>query len=234
MTGSDPSKVGLWRPEFGQVEAPWWDDAPAIVVGTGPSLRGFDHSRLSGLGHILAVKQAWMSLPDAEACVGIDLPWMVWARDDLGRLATRLQLYIGVPDQDLILDPIPGVIYLRRARTADRLLEDLSSLECAGTSGFAALNLAFHKKARDIYLFGFDFNGVHHAPEQYSARQRPADANSRYLSSWATAFRGAIPQLTERGIRVICASPTSTIDAFPRMTHEQAIEDLHRIRRARV
>src|SRR5262245_12551914 len=155
---------------FGEIGPPWWHDRPVLVVGTGRSLQGFAFERLRDLGHILAVKRAVADLPFADACFGLDLPWMQNAKAELTEVAARMPLYLAVPDQHpLAYDVhVPGAIYLKRGRTCERLTETLGAVESGANSGFGALNVAYLKRARQIFLFGFDYhpNG-HYCQERY-------------------------------------------------------------------
>lgn len=215
---------------FGEVTGPWWDDAPAIVVGTGPSLAGFDFSRLEGLGHILAVKEAMRDLPFAEAVFGLDIPWMRRQAEYLAAL--RCELYLAVPDSKYRDDPtIPNATYLVRTRIGDKLSEDAAKCESGGNSGFGGLNIAYLKRAKTIFLFGYDYSADHYCPERYAHHSR--HHNARYWPRWAKIFATTLPQLSAAGVTVFNASPDSTIDAFPKVSIDEAIERLDRLRRAR-
>lgn len=223
----------IWTPTFDRVEPPYWDDKPVLIVGTGPSLKDFDHSRVEGLGYVLAVKQAWRNLPFADAVFGLDIPWMEWERENITDLAQRIPLYLAVPDQRLQGERIPGAIYLVRSRETNSMSDIASKIESGGNSGHGALNLAWLKQAKTIFLFGYDYDGVHHTPEHYAARKRPENANSGYLKRWARNFDPVRRQADSRGIEIFNASPESSVTAFKKVTHEQALEHLHRLRRAR-
>lgn len=212
------------RPEFGAVGPLWWDDRPCIVVGTGASLAGFDFNRLRGLGYILAVKESWRDLPFADAVFGLDIPWMNWAARDLAALSARMPVYLAVPDQDLDHQPIAGPTYLKRTGRCDAFSESPDTIEAGGNSGFGALNLAFLKRAKRIVLFGYDFGGGHYCEDRYVTR--PKDHNARYMPGWAGNFRHILPQLAAAGVTVLNASPSSAIDAFPKVTIDEAVEYL--------
>lgn len=224
-------------PVIGRVE-PYWQDRPVILCATGPSLKHFDFERLRGLGRILAVKQAWKDLPFAEACFGLDIPWMRWAHEDLLDVAKRMTLYLGVPPKCDVkgVREVPGAIYLNRERAAEKLIIAHDTIESAGNSGFGAFNLAVNKivlgpsPARPpIFLFGFDYIGdQHYRPTDYVSM--PAGHRAKYQASWASNFRCTKAQVEALGLTVFNASPTSNIDAFPKVTHAQALEHLDRLR----
>lgn len=214
---------------FGRINLDW-SDKPVLIIGTGPSLVGVDLSRLKGLGHVLAVKESVWDLPFADACFGLDLPWMRRQGDRLGQLT--MPLYLAIPDQH---PPVrrytPSAIYLRRLRLGNGLSTNLEEIECGGNSGFGAFNLAFLTSPRQIYLFGFDYTGSAYCPERYT--HHPKHHNARYLPKWGENFRGTIPQIEAAGISVVNASIMSTVDAFPKSTPVAALEHLDRLRQSR-
>lgn len=220
--------------EFGAIGPPWWDDRPVILVGTGPSLAAFDFERLRGLGRVVAIKESIWDLPFAEACVGLDLPWMRRQADRLADVAKTIPLYLGVPKHELPHKHvvIPGAIYLDRRRVGNELSDDPEVIEFGGTSGFGAFNVAYLKRARSIYLFGFDFTtagGGHYCQSRYGHHPDP-HFNQRYWPRWGSNFRSALPQLARAGVTVINASPISTVDAFPKCGIDEALQRLDRLR----
>jgi len=203
---------------FGAVGPPWWGDRPCLIVGTGPSLHGFDLARLRGLGHVLAVKEAYHELPFADAVFGLDLPWMEHERVQLTALAARLALYLAVPD-DRAVD-IPGATYLRQL-AGYHLSRKADTINAGGHSGFGALNFAYLKRAKTVYLFGFDYSGAH-----YYADGRYTRDQVKSYSVWAAAISAVKPQLTHAGLNVVNVSPASLVQAYPKVSVEQALLDL--------
>lgn len=94
-----------------------------------------------------------------------------------------------------------------------------------GNSGFQALNLAVQFGARRIVLIGFDMQdigGLH-----WYGRNRWPQANNPnegQMKRWATSMEKAAPALTERGVEVVNASPTSALAVFAKMSVEAALE----------
>ena len=213
-----------WLPDFWKVEPPYWDDKPVLIVGTGPSLKDFDHARLQGMGYVLAVKQAWRNLPFADAVCGIDIPWMGWESENLTALAKIKPVYLAVPDQKIKGERVPDATYLIRSRAGTGLSNNPAVIESGGNSGFGALNIAWLKRAKKIALFGYDYSGVHHTPEHYAARNRPADANDRYLVRWAKNYDAVTRQAQVAGVTILNACPGSNVTAFPKVTHDEAFE----------
>lgn len=207
-----------------------WDDKPVILVGTGPSLKDFDLSKLRGYGYVLAVKEAIWDLPFADACFGLDMPWMRRQGDRLEEVARRIPVYLAVPDQEQppISRYTPSAIYLKRLRTSEGFSDDPGAVESGGNSGFGAANVAYLAKARDIVLLGYDYKGEPYCPERYT--HHPRGHNARYLPKWGENFRAVAPVLKRKGVRVVNASKWSTVDAFDKIELGDALEYLDRVR----
>ena len=91
------------------------------------------------------------------------------------------------------------------------------------TSGYAALNVAALKRARRIVLLGYDYgliDGRHHYHDAYPWHH---SANDQSMPVWARQFNSAAQACRELGIEVVNASPSSAIDAFPKMSIEDAL-----------
>lgn len=215
--------------DFGEVGAPYWDDdKPIAVVAGGRSLVGYDLTRLRGRAYVMAVKASIFDLPWADAGFGIDTPRLLeWA--DMLR-DTTMQVYWATPDTlPYELKPIPCITYLRRYKHSG-LPRSPGEVAGGGSSGYGALSIVWHKirhqgMGRTIILFGFDYRmAKQEAPfrrnDQYYSR--PRRQNPKYWQGWADNFAVIAADFERAGVRVINASPESTIDAFPRVTIEEA------------
>lgn len=219
------------RPALSRIGPPWWDDKPLAIVGAGPSLAGFDFSRLDLPDvRILAVNEKIFDLPFADAVFSLDRPWINMRADKLREL--RCEVYLAPTGSDK-----EGVALIKRAtylalRRTSGLSDDLSVLESGAHSGYAAFNLAWLKRAgrpgRPIVLFGYDYRelgALHHdKPEQYHWYR--AGHNARYLKNWGDNFMTCLPQLRAAGAIVFNASPMSTCDAFSKCSIDDGIEIL--------
>lgn len=214
-----------WRPEFARIGSADWGDRPVAIIGTGGSMKGFDFDRLGGC-RVLAVKEAWRDLPSADAIFGLDIPWMNWAARELAALSKRADVVLAVPDQDLALTPIEGPLWLKRTSKCDALSDDPTTIESGGNSGFGAFNFAYLKGAKQIVLFGFDYGGGHYCEDRYVTR--PPNQNARYMAGWARNFDATRAQLDRAGVSVLNASPSSLVDAFPKVSHDEALQHLDR------
>lgn len=222
---------GSLCPTFGRVQPPMWDDGrPVIIVGTGPSLKGFNLFQLKGAGWVLACKESMFDLPFADAIFGLDIPWMRTRHDYLAERAKGCEVYLSAPDQRLhLFRNIPGAVYLKRMRSADTFIMDPEAIECGGNSGFGAINLALLKHAKEIYLFGFDYTEGHYNQAKYDEREAWGAASMNYFPRWATTFDGTVDQLKRLKVKIWNASPDSNITAYERISHESALNRIHRM-----
>lgn len=228
MKGSPGSKAI----EFGCVVPPWFDDRPVAIIGGGQSLRGFDFDRLRGRCHVIAVKGTIFDLPWACCGVGIDHPRLRDWREKLD--AVSMPVYWGVTPEELqsypLVRPKP-VTYLRKLPEW-RISDDPGAIHAGGTSGFGAIGVAVLKKAKNIFLFGFDYfaadKSFRHNPQHYAGARQPDSPVSWAI--WAYHYNAVAHALKVRGVNVQNASPDSRISAFPKVSLEQAVESIYRVR----
>ena len=183
---------------YGRVEPPYW--GTVAIVGGGPSLIDFDYERLRG-ATVLAVKRAIFNIPWADAGFGLgDWP------DKLASVSSRI--YWAVPDGRRT--PAPENMTLLRRRDGQDVSDDPGEVYGGGTSGFGAFQIALHKRAKRIVLFGFDYEG-----------------DDRKWKIWAEHFRVYVPHLTASGASVVNACPWSAISCFQKATLDDGVAALH-------
>ena len=190
------------------------------VIGGGPSLREFDFEKLRG-AYVLAVKGSIFDIPWADAGFGLDMPRYKEWRDRLSDLPARV--YWAVPEDQLEKTgppPSKNITFLKRL-AGERLSDDPSEIYGGGTSGFGALQICIHKRAKKIVLFGFDYDGNYgphqafrHNDQHYLKRR---EQNERNWQVWATHFDVYVPYLREHGITVVNACPKSAIKSFQKV-----------------
>lgn len=149
---------------------------------------------------------------------------------ELSQLAIPLHLaipaHLGCPEE-LKRKAIP---YVRTRSKPLRLSTNPKFIECGRNSGFGALNLAFLMGAKQIYLFGYDYQpDSYYCPDRYTHKKPESQA---HWPTWAKLYDPIAYQLKAAGVSIINASPTSTITAFPKVTLAEAAQHLHRFRSA--
>jgi hypothetical protein len=206
------------------IAPPYWDDRPVVIVGGGPSLRGFDFRRLRAVNAtILGVNQSCFDAA-CHAGISIDRDFLL---NSFGRLrvfmATR-PFYLGRPPGSW-KQRYPNCIHISALALAG--IPDGIDRVHGCTSGHAALCLAALKLARKVILLGFDYRaleGAHHYHKGYPWFQPLA--NEQSWKVWAQHYDETKADLDARGVEVINGSEYSLITAFPRMTVERALAAL--------
>lgn len=214
---------------YGKIGKPYWDDKPVAVVAGGPSLIGFDFEKLRG-AHVLAVKGSMFDIRWADAGFGLDMPRYTEWRDRLANLESRV--YWAVPEEWLPRTgppPSKNVTFLKRL-AGEQLSTDPSEIYGGGTSGFGALQVCIHKRAKKIVLFGYDFNGNYDAHEgwrhndQHYVKRREQSAANWEL--WATHFGVYVQYMNDHGVSIANACPQSAIRCFQKVEIEDGVRML--------
>jgi len=217
---------------YGKISKPFWDDKPVAIVGGGPSLIDFDFEKLRG-AHVLAVKGSIFDIPWADAGFGLDMPRYHEWRDKLANVQSRV--YWAVPEDQMEKTgppPSKNVTFLKRLN-GENMSDDPGEIYGGGTSGFGALQIALHKRATKVILFGYDYDGAYdaqgttaafrHNDKHYEKRRAQSWAN---WDAWARHFSVYVPYLNQEGISVLNACPASAITCFQKVTLEDGVAAL--------
>lgn len=214
---------------YGKINKPYWDDKPVAVLGGGPSLVNFDFERLRGV-HVLAVKGCIFDVPWADAGFGLDMPRYKEWRDRLAEHQGRV--YWAVPEDQLERTgppPSKNVTFLKRL-AGENLSSDPGEIYGGGTSGFGAMQICIHKKAKRIVLLGYDYDGNYDATHGFRHNDRhygfKRDQSERNWQLWATHFDVYVPYLNAHGISVVNACPNSAIRCFQKVSLDDGVRML--------
>lgn len=211
-----------------------------IIVASGTSLKGFDVNRLRGKGFIITVNDSGKEVLFADAWVTID-PWGIHIPQGSTNPVPQLppntfkgKIYAGVSENyntptckivngNIKIDP--RVTFLRRLVHTNnpdaskensyhyRLSEDPGCVS-TGNSGYAAFNLAYLLKPRNIVMLGIDGGSGYWFTN--SKTNRPLDGlNGLFTSS--------LPQIQAAHINVINGSINSAVTCFPRYNVDTAL-----------
>jgi len=202
------------------IAAPYWSDKPVILVGGGPSLRGFDFNRLLEFdAWLVGVNESIFCLPRCDAGVSVDRVFVEQRFDRLReKIAGGMELIIGTGSK--VSQPIDATIVTRVL--TNKLSDDPSKVVTCGTSGYGALNVAYLKRAKHVLLLGYDYSadGSHHHAD-YPWHKPPKRADC--WGFWAKFYDSTVPQLQAAGVDVFNASPKSMIKVFGRGTIEDGL-----------
>jgi hypothetical protein len=185
-----------------------WINRRVILIGGGPSLKGFDFARLKNSGAVIvAINDAVLHAPFADVAFTIDTLWLEHRRDVLQRF--QGEILAAVPDDYACA--IERARLVRRVSAAG-LSTRSDTLLCGGNSGFAALGMALMRGAAIVFLLGYDLNEAGHFHGGYEWHSR---FGSRHYRQWAREFSVLASRASEPGAIVWNCNPKSAIDAFP-------------------
>lgn len=198
---------------FSSVEPPYWGGSTVWLIGGGPSLSGLDPSlirRQPGI-KVGVNKSAWIF--GCDCMVTLDGLFARNHRRDIeGFIKRGGTAYIAAWGYE---QRIPGAIYLGRDLSPG-LSCDPSVLHGAN-SGYAALGVAYLKRATDIRLLGYDMryspDGKTHFHDGYRWHSTKF---GRLMRDWALEIDQVADQLI--GARVVnyIGEPESLIQGYER------------------
>lgn len=175
------------------------------VIGSGPSLKGFDFDALPDGYRIGANKSAWIA--NCDTLVSIDKRF--WREHQTQISALTGDKYITA---ETLQDQPSHNAKVMQHDKGDGFSRDPNTLR-GSNSGFAALNLAYLKGYVEIALLGFDFqweDGQSHFHDGYAWQNKQAD---RHLATWCRAFN-TIDQSNVNIVNFV-GPKGSRITAFP-------------------
>ena len=155
-------------------------DIDCFIIGSGPSLTGFDFSVLpKDVPRIGANKGAWIA--DCQSLVTLDRHFPRKCRAEIEAFDGEVVIAVSRDDTRLI----EKATYVNRERGDG--FSNAGALR-GYDSGFAALNLAWQRGYKRIGLLGFDFKwhgNKSHFHEGYQDQNRKTP---HMLERWALAF----------------------------------------------
>jgi hypothetical protein len=201
--------------ELEKLEADW-AGKPCVVVGGGPSLRGFDWKLLDGLNVI----GCNFSCPNPTITISHDANFV--------RPAPRgyLEDWLKVPGVHVhvnrqLQDEIDGIVFVNHLTEYSK--DWRFGLYAGSNCGICAINLADTLRSGCVYLLGFDMRGEnglsanwHH---KYSRRSNEC-VYERFMAD-ITAIEDKIQ------VKVINITPRSRLECFER-GELQLLENIHR------
>lgn len=220
-----------------------WEGSTAILIGGGPSLTKAQIAMVSEAQivkdyHVIAVNDAYLWAPHADVLYAADYRWWGWhaagiAKPALGLTAgqvrERFEAFVGercsIRHGDSVLhDELVHVLKnLTHPDHGDGLSRDQGAISTGRNSIFQALNIAVLAGVRRALLLGVDgkeaadgrthFHGGHPAPTPYSL----------FFEAMRKSFAASEASIKESGVEVLNCSPGSAIDAFPKVSLEEAL-----------
>lgn len=174
-----------------------------FVIGGGPSVKGFDFSRLKGR-RIIAVNNAGLDLvPWADVLFWADARWFDWNHGRLGEHKGALKIARKRPHIETGHD-------IKTVRFTPRRLSHWHDAVGGWCGGSSAINLAYLMGAKVIVLMGFDMR-----PGNYHADHKLPHVEGQHRDKFIPALEAMAPQLERAGVTVLNTNPRSALRCFP-------------------
>ena len=207
---------------------PDWSDKPVVIIASGPSAKDVNFHLLHNRARAIAINNSWQLYPSAEALFSCDY---VWWKAHQGvpefagmKITSDNRCFDGGDGEPRW----PDLKYLKRIQGSDRLItERFGVVGWGGNSGFQAINLAVHMKAKKIILIGFDMTlekGLHWHGRHEGRLHNPTTGN---VDRWRRVTDAAYAKLCDLGITAYNCSPVSALVAYPKVSLEVALDTHH-------
>lgn len=213
---------------FQPVQRELFNGERVFIIGGGPSLNGFNWSRLKGR-LVLAINAAIFLMPQGIAKWGVfgDRPFFKVFRHKLREYVDKGGILFDATGRD----PKPDeywTIHLKRLNGTKNwgISTDPEWLRWNRSTGGTAINLAYLLGSRDMVLLGYDMQVVakqHNFHDQYDphyahnakiAISRPS--NDHYRIHFMKPFPKMASELKNLGVTVRNANLKSALDVFPK------------------
>ena len=161
---------------------------------------------------MIAVNNGYLAVTGhPERCIGvvsIDRDFIDWRAQHIAdrRLASLFLSRVGS-------EPLQTWAKCQHFEVLPGLSENPAIAHTGGSSGAAALNVAYHMRPKFIGLIGFDYDAS--GRHWYEDGQRPTNSVETW-ARWAAHYDTTAAQLAGRGIDVVNFSVSSRITAFRR------------------
>jgi len=197
-----------------------------FIVGSGRSLKGFDHNRFKK-EFTIVLNHSVKDCPDADAMLFIDEVMWKQAQTEIKNYRGMIfcAYRTGWKHKDFRSSTFEFAINKGEPQTDYNL-----GLYSGSLSGLAALNLAIIMDASKIYLFGFDMkpptkeyleanDGNVHSYNDEGLNNRKNYLNQEWCDAKIEMFKKFLPWKD----RIICCTPDSGLDFFEYIPMEEVV-----------
>lgn len=200
-----------------------WLGETAVIIGGGSSLTPEDVRFCRGKAKVLAIKEAYLLAPWADALYAGDAKW--WRGYQGAADFAGLKYAIEQDPNETPMGAWPGVQVLRNTGH-DGLELDPTGLRTGYNSGYQAIGLAVHLGVSRIVLLGFDMwkapDGTQNWFEKFPHLLRAHHVPSPY-PLFMQAFASLVEPLKQAHVEVVNASRRTMLTAFPYLSLEEAL-----------
>ena len=206
-----------------------WRGESVCILASGPSLTREDaeYARRHA-DRVIAVNESWRMCPTADVVYGADSAWWL----NRGPSAADFPGERWTQDAQWRQTKPPG-LQTMRSRAGTGIAPPGSDFVFTGhNSSFQALGLAVVWGAEYVAFLGLDLSVAPDGANHWHGDHPQPLVNTRTAyPTFIRAFNKAAPAVAELGVYVVNASRRSALDAFPRMSIEDACAEFHRRKR---
>lgn len=198
-----------------------WAGERCFIIGGGPSLKGFDFSRLKN-ELVIGINRAFEKI-DCTIHFSMDKKFYEWlSQGRFGKAA--LERFKNFPGYRVWVDSAgynyPDDIRLVTAAGKESFTESLrDGLGTGNNSGYAALNLACILGANPIYLLGFDMKSEN-KKQTWWHNGYPKNQGGAVYEKFKGCFENAAKRIKDKN-RVVNLNPESGLRCFKFGTFEE-------------
>lgn len=195
-----------------------WTGLTVCVVASGPSLTREDcvYAR-EHADRVIAVNESWRMVPEADVLYAADWDW--WFHRSPGNRFNGERW----TQHSHRRNDVPGLSVIE-SRGGNGVAPPGSDFIYTGSnSGFQAMGLAVVWGARRVVFLGLDLSTTGGASHWHGDHVQPLRNNPLTLAHFVRAFKHAAPLLADLGVDVVNASRVTALEAFPRMTIQEAL-----------
>lgn len=192
----------FWQPDA------IWRGETAFLLGGGPSLKGFNRSRLTRRGHrVIAINSSYRIANSQDLLFFTDNSWFEQHQPviDLWRgyvVTLSRHAKAAMPQKVRRIECEEGAAFVP-GRTPVRL---------GRSSGQTAISLAILLGATRVVLLGYDMRMVEGRSHHHDDHSHDNDSD---LRRYANSFGGWAQATAEAGVEVLNATPGSALTEFP-------------------
>lgn len=216
-----------------------WEGRTVVCIAGGPSvteasIERVRAARAAGAVRVLAVNDAYLLAPWADAAYFADARW--WHQQGTGLERRWPWLAMSAAQVSAAREEFPGPwLSIRHPNEIKDprvfLLENVATGGlsptpygvCTGAnSGFQALNIAVHAGAAVIVLLGYDMR--HDGKRTHVHNGHKGGSSDALLREMAVCFKTLEKPLAALGVRVLNCSPGTRITSFPVVPLAEALD----------
>lgn len=201
-----------------------WKGSSCIIVGGGPSLKGFNFNSLKGR-RTIGINRAFEFYSDYDILFSMDTRYYQWlknAKIDCHLTEEIIKKWKRVKSRKVFLSPLdpyrfePDIFLIRRLPVGEVSFSLEKGLYCADNSFFGGLMLAVALGCNPIYLLGLDLNSSD--SRSHNHKPYPFPFSTTKYGRMIKSFTDIAPKLSRAGVKVYNLNPYSGVRCFPFLT----------------